>query len=83
MSQVQSLEFDLRIAIFPFTSEGEFIVELAYCSYCEKFVPEDLVTWVELPKEHPDFFQVPYGMRQISCHNPACIKPPPPETNFL
>lgn len=80
MSQAQALEFDLRIAIFPFTTGGEFIEQLAYCDYCDKCVPSDLVTWVELPQSHPDFLK--FGLKQISCHNSACIKPPP-ETNFL
>lgn len=75
MSQAQPLDFDLRVAIFPFTPEGEFMQSLCYCKYCDKCVPSDLVTWVDLPKSHPDFLQV--GIKQISCHNPACIKPIP------
>lgn len=79
MSQTKALEYDLRVSIFPNTAEGEFITALAYCKWCDKFVSYDLVTWVtdvenlEIP---------PFGMRQTSCHNPACIKPIP-QDNFL
>jgi hypothetical protein len=79
MSQAQALEFDLRVCIFPNTTEGEFITELAYCKWCDKFVNYDLVTWVT---DVENLKTPPYGMRQTSCHNPDCIKPPP-ETNFL
>lgn len=83
MSQAQPLDFDLRVAIFPFTTEGECMHEVCYCKYCDKCTFEHFVTWIELSQDQPEFWQEPYGMRQISCHNPACIKPVPPETNFL